>query len=52
MGELAWASYKKKVQVPNMNIYIFTAQMLQNLIDVVIKTSNNIFQLSRDAGTT
>ena len=42
----------KKVQVPNMNINIFTAQMLQNLIDVVIKTSNNIFQLSRDAGTT
>ena len=47
-----WLPLKKKVQVPNMNIYIFTALMLQNLIDVVIKTSNNIFQLSRDAGTT
>ena len=26
--------------------------MPQNLTDVVIKTLNNIFQLSRDAGTT
>ena len=32
--------------------YIFTAQLQQNLIYVVIKTSNKIFQLSRDARTT
>ena len=35
-----------------MHLYLFTAQMLQHFIDVVIKTSNNIFQLPRDAGTT
>ena len=48
----AWLPLKKNASSKYEHIYIFTAQMLQNLIDVVIKTSNNIFQLSRDAGTT
>ena len=53
-GTPVWLPLKKDIQimVPNMHLYLFTAQMLQHFIDVVIKTSNNIFQLPRDAGTT
>ena len=54
-GTPVWLPLKKKkmqIKVTNINLYLFTAQMLLNLVDVVIKTSNNIFQLSRDAGTT
>ena len=47
-------SNKKKLQneVPIANFCLFTAQMLPNLIVVVVKTSQNEFQLSRYTGTT
>ena len=43
---------KMQTKVTIVNLYLFTAQMLKNLIDVVIKTSDNIFQVLRDARTT
>ena len=46
-----WLPLKKmQIKVPSMNLYSFTAQMLQNLIDVVINTSNNIFSCRMTPG--